>query len=231
MVLDQDSDTEDQPSSSTTQPETVPDDLHLNCGCHFHWQCLLDLAPAVSTSLNCPKCGTDLSSGTQPSIQAVYTSEGSAGEPLDMLPTLREEAYLSTHPEARPARAMQTMCVEGDVQGILELLSESDEAERDALLRYQDPLNSMKSGLHLAVEHEQLEVFWLLMWLGSRLPQERFPDEVWGLVQALEVGRSASASGEDIRALKDEAGRTAGDLAAEMHGVWQSIVQAGFFQL
>jgi hypothetical protein len=23
--------------SSNVQPKTVPDDVHLNCGCHFHW--------------------------------------------------------------------------------------------------------------------------------------------------------------------------------------------------
>ena len=22
---------------STAEPKTVPDDVHLNCGCHFHW--------------------------------------------------------------------------------------------------------------------------------------------------------------------------------------------------
>lgn len=230
MTLDPDSDVEDQPSSSTSQAQTVPDDLHLACGCHFHWQCLLDLSPAVSTSLACPNCNTYLSSTTPPSINAVYTSEGSTGEPLDLLPTLKEEAYLSTNPDARPARAMQTMCVEGDVQGILDLLSESDDSERDALLGYQDPLNGMRSGLHLAVENGQLEVFWLLMWLGSGLPQERFPDEVWGLVQALEVGRRGPGGG-DIRSLRDESGRTAGDLAAEIEGVWKGIVEAGFFQL
>jgi hypothetical protein len=23
--------------ASTSTPQTVPDDVHLNCGCHFHW--------------------------------------------------------------------------------------------------------------------------------------------------------------------------------------------------
>lgn len=229
MTVDPDSDVEDQPSSSSSaaQAETVPDDLGLACGCHYHWQCILDNASSVANSLTCPACNTYLSSSTPPTINAVYTSEGSSGEPLDLLPTIREEAYLSTNPGARPARAMQTMCAEGDVQGILELLSETEETERDALLRYQDPLNGMRSGLHLAVEAGQLEVFWLLMWLGSALRQEQFPDEVWGLVQALEVGR---IDGQDIRSLRDGSGRTAGDLAAELGGVWAGIVGAGYFQ-
>jgi hypothetical protein len=24
-------------SNAASTPDTVPDDVHLNCGCHFHW--------------------------------------------------------------------------------------------------------------------------------------------------------------------------------------------------
>lgn len=43
VELELDSDSEDVQMSSSSgkapaaAPETVPDDVHLNCGCHFHW--------------------------------------------------------------------------------------------------------------------------------------------------------------------------------------------------
>jgi hypothetical protein len=62
------------------------------------------------------------------------------------------------------------MYAEGDLAGIIELLKaideDSDEGDMTSaeLLRYQDPLDGMKSGLHVAIEKSQQEVVWLLLW-------------------------------------------------------------------
>ncbi|KAJ4384347.1 hypothetical protein N0V85_008395, partial [Neurospora sp. IMI 360204] len=195
--LDQDSDDDGGPSSSSShpsgqpsQPQQVPDDLLLPCNCHYHWQCLMDLSSSVALSLRCPSCNTYLptnssSSGssnpvpvsaknpilpTSSGIQILtqYHNEGGLQSSLDILPTLTEEAYLSSNPSARPARAMHTMASEGDFAGIIELLTDvaaSDPSDEDGgagitpseLLTFRDPLNEGKTALHLAVENGREE--------------------------------------------------------------------------
>lgn len=53
------------------------------------------------------------------------------------------------------------MCSEGDIAGIADLLSSIDEEDGDMpaaeLVRYQDPLDNDKTGLHLAVEKQQFQ--------------------------------------------------------------------------
>ena len=102
IPIEPDSDVEEQPacSSSSSSPQTVPDDLLLPCGCHFHWQCLLDLASTIYSSLRCPSCNTYLpsesagssSKPTNPQILTTYTNEGGVQPSLDLYPTLQEEA-------------------------------------------------------------------------------------------------------------------------------------------
>lgn len=158
-------------------------------------------------------------------------------EGLDILPTVMEEAYLAEHPEARPAQALHLMCAEGDVGGIVELLQDvdADEDEDDGmdaatLLRYQNPLNGMRSGLHLAVEKGQEEVFWLLLWLASGLPTTNFPEALAQTALGMGLQRGEAGPGkEDIRFLKDGQGRTAGDLCIEVGGQWQRFVEGGLF--
>lgn len=133
---------------SGSTPQSVPDDLELPCGCHFHWQCLLDQSASVAASLQCPSCGSPLaanenaagpsgatssfpptgssSSSSSASILTRYTSEGGVDAHLDILPALTEEAYLAAHPAARPARALHVMCAEGDAEGIVDLLRHAD---------------------------------------------------------------------------------------------------------
>ncbi|KAK0644400.1 hypothetical protein B0T16DRAFT_417609 [Cercophora newfieldiana] len=230
------------PEDSDPSPSPIPDDLLLPCGCHFHWQCLLDLAPSIITNHSCPSCSTHLlatppggsssSSSSAPqaiSIPTRYTSEGGVEDNLDILPTLNEEAYLSQHPEARPARAMHTMVAEGDVSGLVELLMDVDNDEDvdiDAtqLLRWTDPLNGGKSALHVAIEAGQEEPFWLLLWLGSGMKGEFFPEEMRqvGLPRG-EVG------GEDIRFIQDAEGRRPRDLLMRMGPPWSLYVEDWMF--
>ncbi|KAI0206752.1 hypothetical protein F4808DRAFT_454669 [Astrocystis sublimbata] len=225
-------------------PQTVPDDLELTCNCHFHWQCLLDQSSEVAISLKCPSCDTALAqnnggpSVTNSFLQATpsvsimtrYTNEGGYQEGLDILPAITEEAYLEANPEARPARALHVMCSEGDVDGIVDLLRDIEQEESGAspaqLIRYQDPLGGNKSGLHLALEQGREEVVWLLLWLGSPLRTDAFPEPLRQIAQAMNLQRPATPLSDDIRALKDERGRSAEATAEEHEGVWAALLQA-----
>ncbi|KAH6985609.1 hypothetical protein BKA56DRAFT_669880 [Ilyonectria sp. MPI-CAGE-AT-0026] len=223
--------------------ETVPDDLGLSCGCHFHWQCLLDQSSEIVLSLKCPSCATYLPvneagpSATNPFmstpagtlILAKYINEGGVQDNLDILPSITEEAYLETHPETRPARALHLMCTGGDVSGIVELLRDASDEVDDmgSLIRYQDPLDDMKSGLHHAIEHMQDEVVWLLLWLSSAVSNESFPDSARLAAESFGIGRLQVTTDGDIRGLQDAKGQTAGALAQQLQGPWTAMLEAG----
>lgn len=236
---------EDEDHEGATQQ--VPDDLELTCGCHFHWQCLLDQSSDLALSLKCPACQGQVANNpagpsvTNPflhaaagaSILARYTSEGGVQDNYDILPFVTEEAYLAANPEARPARAFHVMCSEGDVDGVVELLRDTEQGSAETpalsapqLLRYQDPLGGNKSGLHLAVEKGQDEVAWLLLWLASPLRTEAFPETAVAAAQAMGLQRPNAAPQDDVRALRDDQGRTAEAVAAAMGGHWAAAVEA-----
>ncbi|KAH7419876.1 hypothetical protein BKA64DRAFT_634534 [Cadophora sp. MPI-SDFR-AT-0126] len=238
---------DEETSSSVGQASSAPDDLLLRCGCHFHWQCLLDESPQIALDLACPACQNSIVStapgpsatntlvpptSPQPQVITRYHNEGGIQENLDILPLITEEAYLDANPAARPARAFMTMCGEGDVTGVVELLraleEEPDEGDMSpaVLLRFQDPLDGMKTGLHVAVERSQQESVWLLLWLASSLHTQAFPDEVVQAAESLEAGRE-TAAGVDIRALRDEGGRSAEEVAGAMGDLWASLLAAG----
>jgi hypothetical protein len=214
-------------------------------------QCLLDQSPKVSISLQCPWCRTSLiSSPSGPSdanrsfpsghtpvsqILTRYTNEGGIQENLDILPLITEEAYLDANPSARPARAFMVMCSQGDVGGILELLQTVQEEHEDEpssmspadLLRYQDPLDGVKSALHIAIENSQQEIVWLLLWLASSLPDDQFPVEAIRVAGSVNASRQTGAGGVDVRGLRDTQGQTAGAIANAMGGTWTSLLQSG----
>ncbi|KAF4342720.1 ring finger [Fusarium beomiforme] len=231
----------------STSGSSVPDDLELPCGCHFHWQCLFDQSSDVALSLKCPSCSVYLPvneggpSVTNPFLSTApgtailtrYTNEGGIQENLDILPSITEEAYLESHPEARPARALHVMCAEGDVGGIVELLRDASDDIEDlvSFVTYQDPLGDMKNGLHLAIENSQEESLWLLLWLCSTIPNPAFPDNARSLADAAGVGRLSVNRDQDIRGLRDNQGRTAADLAQQHQGQWGYILQTGILSL
>ncbi|KAL1852405.1 hypothetical protein VTK73DRAFT_9227 [Phialemonium thermophilum] len=237
------------PEESDGDTATVPDDLLLPCGCHFHWQCMLDQSPQIASTLSCPSCHSRLASSAPGSssagaslqqqagaILARYTNEGGTEDGLDILPTVTEEAYLAAHPAARPARAMHVMCAEGDSAGIVELLRDVDEnaeaeeggVDAGSLLRYQDPLNGMRSGLHVAVENGQEGVMWLFLWLGSTLPTSSFPAAALQTAQSIGLQRGVVGPGrEDVRLLRDSQGRTAADIGSQLGGQWRRFWESG----
>ncbi|KAJ4422516.1 hypothetical protein N0V82_002850 [Gnomoniopsis sp. IMI 355080] len=235
---------DDEPGPSSSSANTIPDDLLFPCGCHYHWQCALDQASHIATHLTCPSCDSHLVSNTPgpsvtnpiyhtsqaaPSILCRYESDGGVEENYDILPVLTEEAYLETHPNERRNRAFLTMCGEGDVIGAVELLKDAASEGEDvrAIILYRDSLANGKSALQIALEKQQEEAVWLLLYLGSpRLPIEAFPDEAIAAAQSMGVDRMPPG-GEDIVSLRDEGGRSAEDYARAVAPVWDRLVQAG----
>lgn len=235
---------DDEPGPSSSTANTIPDDLLFPCGCHYHWQCALDQAAHIATHLTCPSCDAHLFTNTPgpsvtnpvfhtsqatPSVSCRYESDGGVEENYDILPVLTEEAFLETHPDERRNRAFLTICGEGDVLGAVELLkdaaSEGDDVR--AIVLYRDSLAKGKSALQIALEKQQEEVVWLLLYLGSpRLPTQAFPDEAIAAAQSLGVDRMPPG-GEDIVCLKDDEGRSAEDYASALAPVWDPLVQAG----
>ena len=90
----------------------------------------------------------------------------------------------------------------------------------DEILRYQDPIGDMQSGLHAAVAGGSREVAWLLLLLASNLPELDFPALVYQEAGHLNIMRTDQEGLIDIRSLKDSQGRTAEQLARENGGVW-----------
>lgn len=247
LIVELDADSFDEATSSSVgQASSAPDDLLLRCGCHFHWQCLLDESPQIALDLACPSCQNSIvstaagpsatnhitSAAPEPQIITKYHNEGGIQENLDILPLITEEAYLDANPAARPAIAFLTMCSEGDITGIVELLNalEEDPDEEDMsgkdLLRFQNPLDGGKSGLHVAIEKSQQESVWLLIWLASPFPTEQFPEEVLRAAETMGAGRS-TAEGVDIRVLKDENGLSAKNYAERMGHSWAELLESG----
>ncbi|KAK2021162.1 hypothetical protein LX32DRAFT_646680 [Colletotrichum zoysiae] len=248
IVLEPESD--DEESHAVDDTQTVPDDLELPCGCHFHWQCLLDLSQDIAISLNCPSCHKYLPSNTQgPSVTnpflhtppgtailTRYVNEGGLQDALDILPNITEEAYLASNPDARPARAYHLMCAEGDVQGVVDLLQDANEelagdvVQLAQLIRYRDPLAGGMSALHLALDKEHDEIVWLLLWIASPLPTDLFPVSARQAAEALRIVRLTNDVAEDIRALRTDAGQTAEDVARTKPARWGALLDAGILR-
>ncbi|KAL8951102.1 MAG: hypothetical protein Q9222_002906 [Ikaeria aurantiellina] len=213
----------------------VPDSVELQCGCYFHWECLLD----SYEMLRCPYCSKDILSHTssgQEQILCNLTNEGGRQEGLDILPILKEESYLKTFPEERKCRAMLEFCAEGDVGAILDLLNDDQDedfsldgnAEGAArpidVLRYQDPTGSLSTGLHIAISDGHEEVAWLLLLLASNLEPQSFPAEILQAAETLGARREDQTGKVDIRVLEDSNHRTAENLAHHLGGKWDSWV-------
>ncbi|EMC95970.1 hypothetical protein BAUCODRAFT_510586 [Baudoinia panamericana UAMH 10762] len=241
---DDDEDVEMEPDGQ----ETVPDDVLLPCGDHFHWECLLESYEYSK----CPQCSQSIISSSAGSsspqsedrIIVDLDNEGGLQRGIDIMPLLKEESYLRTYPEERKCRAFLEFCREGDHRAIADLLKSCGEeftAEdedgnliteqapgsskaADEILRYQDPIGDMASGLHAAVANGNREVAWLLLLLASEYPEMDFPALVFQEAAALGVMREEQTGKVDIRSLKDAQGRTAEDVAKEVGIVWNGWI-------
>ena len=156
-----------------------------------------------------------------------------------MLPILTEETYLKAYPEERRCRAFLEFCGEGDVEAIVDLLNDGDDGDENEetsglssghsvdVLRYQDQIGSMGSGLHVAVQNQRVEVAWLLLLLASTLSVDQFPVAVLQAAQDLGIQREDQSGKADIRLLKDSQGMTAEQRAAGIGGLWTEWLQSG----
>lgn len=158
-------------------------------------------------------------------------NEGGIQENLDILPILTEEGYLKTFPEERKARAFLEFCKEGDLEAIVGLVKDhyeagSEEGDVD-VLRYQDSLGDMTSGLHAAVHNGQEEVAWLLLLLGSNLDWSSLPAPVLQAAHDYGLSKDDRHGEPDIRGLQDSHGHTAGDAARSFGGIWSAWIESG----
>lgn len=217
-------------AAAANNVQTIPDDVTLSCACHLHWTCLLDAFELDK----CPHCrasiATPIADGvSSQQIIVDLNNEGGLQEGIDIFPILQEESYLRAYPEERRCRAFLEFCREGDHQAIAELLVSCGEDEdgdagegpgktADEVLRYQDAIGEMESGLHAAVANGHREVAWMLLLLASSYPEMEFPALVFQEAAALGVMREEQGGKVDIRSLKDAHGRTAEDLAQDV--VW-----------
>ncbi|GAB1725077.1 hypothetical protein NU195Hw_g6799t1 [Hortaea werneckii] len=252
-------DGQDVAMGSASQPQTYPDDVHLPCNDHLHWECLLDsyeysTCPACSKSIvSSPPSGSSAGAQQQERIIVNLHNEGGLQEGIDIMPILKEEGYLRAYPEERKSRAFLEFCREGDHRAIAELLlSCNDEADSeeeedgqdqegmdtdgdaagqpksaDEILRYQDPIGEMESGLHAAVANGHREVAWMLLLLASEYTELEFPALVFQEAAVLGVMREDQTGKVDIRSLRDAHGRTAEDLAKEAGTVWTGWIGNG----
>jgi hypothetical protein len=189
----------------------------------------------------CPNCGKNIastSSNGEQQVLCILNNEGGVQENLDLMPLLTEETYLKAYPEDRKCRAFLEFCREGDYKAIIDMLQddeveEDDEDEEmgdsdqqskdvgiDRLLRYQDPIGEMQSGLHAAVQAQSREVAWLLLLLASNYDLLQFPPEVFQEAESMGIMRGLTEDKVDIRSLRDANGKSAEDYANEIGGVW-----------
>ncbi|KAL8999785.1 MAG: hypothetical protein Q9169_001458 [Polycauliona sp. 2 TL-2023] len=240
LTLEIDPEEEDEYEQDTAASgTTVPDSVELTCGCYFHWQCLLDAYEMVQ----CPSCAKDVSSHSSSREEQVLcklNNEGGLQEGFDILPILKEESYLKAFPEERKCRAFLEFCAEGDVGAILELINDdnggdeedvgmSDEGEAIKtidVLRYQDPMGSLSTGLHVAISNGREEIVWLLLFIASSLELRFFPQDVLEAARTLGAIREEQTGKVDIRILEDSHHLTAENLAQKLGGMWEPWVKS-----
>lgn len=202
-----------------------------------------------------PASGSSSNADAQPRILVNMNNEGGLQESIDIFPILQEESYLRAYPEERKCRAFLEFCREGDHKAIVDLLNSGDDDEDDSdedgdmemdadarrenpmsgpskspaeILRYQDPLGGMQSGLHAAAANGHREVAWLLLLLASDLPQVEFPPLVFQEAAAMGIMRDDQDDLTDIRSLKDASGRSAEEVAVQEGGiVWNGWIGNG----
>ncbi|KAL8965484.1 MAG: hypothetical protein Q9183_003828 [Haloplaca sp. 2 TL-2023] len=235
VEIDSEDDEEEYNVPESSSRNVVPDSVELPCGCFFHWACLLEAYELTQ----CPKCSTNISNFTPAGVEQILCNvenEGGRQEGLDLLPYLKEESYLKAFPEERKCRAFLEFCADGDVGAILDMLNSRDEEGGEIkgdvssgssidVLRYQDPLGNLNTGLHIAINAGKDDIVWLLLLLASSLDTQSFPPDVLQAAHTLGAVREDQTGKADIRALEDSTGRTAEGLAKELGGKWTTWVE------
>lgn len=193
----------------------------------------------------CPNCSRDVGSHTSSGEEQVLCNlenESGLQEAFDILPILKEESYLKAFPEERRCRAFLEFCAEGDVGAILDVIKDDEDEDTRMsaddggaatpidVLRYQDAMGSLSTGLHVAISNGREEIVWLLLFLASSLELQHFPPDVIQAVETLGASREQQTGKIDIRALEDSEHRTAENLSRQLGGMWDSWAQSGLLR-
>lgn len=212
---------------------------------------------ATSSQLGAGSSSSSSSAAAAPETHQIltrYINESGLQEGYDIYSDIAEEAYYSTYPQFLRARPFLAMCSEGHVEGIIELCQEADNEEEEeeddddddkmkddgpavpavrsaALLRYQDPLSQMATGLQVAIANDQVHIAYLLLYLASRLSMDQFPPELLQFAAQIERPQQAILENADIRSLKTARGETAEVLALRKGGIWAEMAQHGMFSV
>ena len=183
---------------------------------------------------DCPHCTKDLTSLSPTGEQQILCNlknEGGLQQGLDILPILTEETYLKAYPEERRCQAFLEFCGAGDVEAVVDLLKheddEQDRLEKTDILRYQDNIRTMNSGLHVAVQNKKPDIVWLLLLLASNLDPSAFPQDVIEVATNFGLQRQPLDGKIDIRSLRDSSGQTAEERAVLVGDVWEDWVISG----
>ena len=234
LLIEVEPDSEVEESKVSEHINSVPDDVELGCGCHFHWECLLE----SYTITECPNCSKDVafqSSNGETQVLCTVKNEGGTKEKYDILPSAKEEAYLRTFPEERTGYAFLSFCRDGDIDAIVHLLrdAEEDDAEEEDekvdLLRYTGSFEGIDgTGLHVAIRNQQLNVAWLILVLGSDLAWEKVPKEIMQGMLTYDLSQEDRKGEPDIRTIKDSEGRSPVNIAQEMKGEWTAWIKSGW---
>ena len=100
------------------------------------------------------------------------------------------------------------------------------------ILRYQDPIGGMQSGLHAAAANGHREVAFLLLLLASEMPEQDFPALVFQEAAAMGIMREDQTGLVDVRSLRDAQGRSAEDVAKQEGGaVWNGWGGKGWLSM
>jgi hypothetical protein len=240
LEVEPDSEGESNSKAPATN-ETIPDDVELQCGCHYHWECFLD-AYNITQCPNCSKEISSLSSTGQQQVLCTVRNEGGIQENFDILPSATEEAYLRAYPEERRGHAYLEFCREGDIDAIIHMVKDATEDDPDSeddadehqvqpdtdILSYTGTFEGIEgSGLHVAIRYGREDVAWLLLCLASSLDWARFPSQVLGAMEGLGLSKQDRVPGVEIRSIKDAEGRSPESLAQELGGTWKAWVESG----
>lgn len=201
----------------------------LTCVCR---ECFIE-GYTITQCPNCSKEISSLSSAGRQQVLCIVRNEGGEERNFDILPAATEEAYLRTYPEERKGHAYLQFVREGDIDAIVHLIKDDQEADAEDedgfdVMTYSGATEELNGcGLHVAVQYGQEQVAWLLLALASTLEWSKFPPGALQAMEGLGLSKEDRLEPGDIRTQVDLAGRTPKALAEELGGRWTSWVENG----
>ncbi|PNS16106.1 Ubiquitin-conjugating enzyme E2 6 [Sphaceloma murrayae] len=112
---------------------------------------------------------------------------------------------------------------------------DSDEEEDDGIphptaaqiMRYQDPLGNMDTGLHAAIANRNDDVAWLLLFIGTNMNDHEFPAAILEETRSEGIQRQTQEGLVDIRSIRNAQGKVPLEIAQEMGDYWHTWLTSG----